>query len=98
MVNLAARLPPPFSITPQPKEMDLSQFPERFRARVLSGIVRNSRLGIAIRFGKLEGEVLPLSVHQEPTSHERLPASHLEEAARSAFNGLPYDLRIQIGG
>jgi len=52
--------------------MDISQFPERFRAKVLSSIVRNSRLGIAIRFGKLEGEVLPLSVQQEPTSPERM--------------------------
>jgi len=78
--------------------MDLSQFPERFRARVLSGIVRNSRLGIAIRFGKLEGEVLPLSVRQEATAPDRMQPSQLEEVARSAFNGLPYDLRIQVGG
>jgi hypothetical protein len=81
--------------------MDISQFPERFRAKVLSSIVRNSRLGIAIRFGKLEGEVLPLSVQQEPTSPERMPPCQLEEVARLAFlafNGLPYDLRIQVGG
>jgi hypothetical protein len=78
--------------------MDLSQFPERFRAKVLSSIVRNNRLGIAIRFGKLEGEVLPLSVRQEPSSMERMPSSKLEEVARLAFNGMPYDLRIQIGG
>lgn len=78
--------------------MDISQFPERFRARVLSGIVRNSRLGIAIRFGELEGEVLPLSVRQEPTSRKRMLPSQLEEVARTAFSGLPYDLRIQIGG
>ncbi len=77
--------------------MNISQFPERFRARVLSGIVRNSRLGIAIRFGELEGKVLPLSVRQEPTASERLPAAHLEKAARSAFNDLPYDLRIMVG-
>jgi hypothetical protein len=78
--------------------MNLTQFPERFRARVLSGIVRNSRLGIAIRFGELEGEVLPLSVEQACKTSERLPAAKLKEVARSAFDGLPYDLRIQVGG
>lgn len=77
--------------------MDLSQFPERFRARVLSSIVRNGRMGIAIRFGKLEGEVLPLSVSQVPAEQQLLPPAELEQAARSAFANLPYDLRIQIG-
>jgi hypothetical protein len=75
--------------------MDLSQFPERFRARVLSGIVRSSRLGIAIRFGKLEGEILPLSVSQASTIPPVSP-DQLEEVARTAFAALPYDLRIRI--
>lgn len=78
--------------------MDISQFPERFRAKVLSGIVRNRRLGIAIRFGKLEGQVLPLSVRQENATPEPMQPAQLEEVARTAFNELPYDLRIQIGG
>jgi len=77
--------------------MDLSQFPERFRAHVLSCIVRNSRKGIAIRFGKLEGQVLPLSICQESLQVEILPPHELENVARMAFSRLPYDLRIQVG-
>ncbi len=75
--------------------MNLNQFPERFRARVLSGIVRSSRVGIAIRFGKLEGETLPLSVSQAASDSPVAPAE-LEEVARTAFAALPYDLRIQV--
>lgn len=75
--------------------MDLSQFPERFRARVLSGIVRSRRVGIAIRFGKLDGATLPLSVSQEAAFTPVAPAE-MEEVARSAFSALPYDLRIQV--
>lgn len=77
--------------------MDLSQFPERFRAHVLSGIVRNSRQGIAIRFGKLEGEVLPLSVRQECVARGTLLPQELEQLARKSFANLPYDLQIKIG-
>lgn len=77
--------------------MDLSQFPERFRAHVLSGIVRNSRKGIAIRFGELEGSILPLSVRQEALQPEILPPHELERMARLAFARLPYDLRINVG-
>ncbi|MFK8163602.1 MAG: hypothetical protein AB8H12_14225 [Lewinella sp.] len=77
--------------------MDLSQFPEHFRAHVLSCIIRNNRKGIAIRFGKLEGQVLPLSVRQEPLQPEALPPHELENVARLAFSHLPYDLRIQVG-
>jgi len=76
--------------------MDLSQFPERFRARVLSGIVRSSRVGIAIRFGELDGEILPLSVSKVPTFSSAVAPAELEEVARSAFSALPYDLRIQV--
>ncbi|TXF91267.1 hypothetical protein FUA23_03320 [Neolewinella aurantiaca] len=78
--------------------MDLSQFPERFRAKVLSNIVRNSRLGIAIRFGKLKGQVLPLSIHQEVPSPNPLHPSQLEALARTAFHELPYELQIKTGG
>jgi|AntRauTorckE5430_2_1112549.scaffolds.fasta_scaffold02696_2 hypothetical protein len=77
--------------------MDFSQFPERFRARLLSSIVRNGRRGIAIRFGKLEGKVLPLLVSQTVAEQQELPPAELEQVARSAFANLPYDLRIQIG-
>lgn len=75
--------------------MNLSQFPERFRARVLSGIVRSRQIGVAIRFGKLEGETLPLSVSQE-TSISPVSQADLEQVARTAFAALPYDLRIQV--
>jgi hypothetical protein len=77
--------------------MDLSQFPERFRAHVLSCIVRNNRKGIAIRFGKLEGQVLPLSIRQESRQPEAIPPHELENVARMAFSRLPYDLRIKVG-
>lgn len=74
--------------------MNLSQFPERFRASVLSSIVRNNRQGIFIRFGELEGSVLPLSV-QQTASEGSLPPAELEQVARAAFSNLPYDLRIE---
>ena len=73
--------------------MNLSQFPERLRARVLSSIVRHHREGIFIRFGELEGSVLPLSVQQKMTDTV-LPPAELEQRARAAFANLPYDLRI----
>jgi len=74
--------------------MNISQFPERFRARVLSSIVRHNREGIFIRFGKLEGDTLPLSVQQQ-TSEQILPPAELEQRARAAFANLPYNLRIE---
>jgi hypothetical protein len=77
--------------------MDLSQFPERFRGHVLSCIVRNNRKGISIRFGKLEGEVLPLSVRQDFPQPEVLLPNELENVARMAFSQLPYDLIIKVG-
>ena len=77
--------------------MDLSQFPERFRARVLAGVVRNSRLGIAMRFGELQGQTLPLHVKQEATAPAVLPPSELEQLARSTFATLPYELQIRVG-
>lgn len=77
--------------------MDLSQFPEHFRALVLSGIVRNSRRGIAIRFGKLEGQVLPLLVRQECLKQGELLPHELEQVARTTFSNLPYDLQIKVG-
>jgi len=76
--------------------MDLSQFPERFRARVLSSIVRHGRMGIAIRFGRLEGETLPLLISRQPTAREDMSPAELEAVAREAFSTLPYHLRIKI--
>ncbi|MEO0733348.1 MAG: hypothetical protein AAFZ52_10975 [Bacteroidota bacterium] len=64
------------------------------RARVLSSIVRHNREGIFIRFGKLEGGVLPLSVQQNDET--ALPPAELEQRARAAFANLPYDLRIEM--
>lgn len=77
--------------------VDLSQFPERFRSKVLSTVVRNMRAGVAIRFGALEGETLPLTVQQTDfTSGGTLPTEELEQRARAAFSNLPYRLRIQV--
>ena len=76
--------------------MDLSQFPERVRAHVLSGIVRNSRKGIAIRFGEIKDGILPLSIRQEPVSSPVLAPGELETLARTTFANLPYDLRIHV--
>ncbi len=76
--------------------MDFSQFPERVRAHVLSGIVRNSRRGIAIRFGKIQDGVLPLSIRQEKVSSPALAPGELELLARRTFANLPYDLRINV--
>lgn len=77
--------------------MDLNQFPERLRARVLAGIVRNSRVGIAIRLGRLDGETLSLRVSQEAPAVRPLPPAELEQVARTTFATLPYELRIQVG-
>lgn len=77
--------------------MDLSQFPERFRSKVLSTVVRNMRAGIAIRFGALEGETLPLTVQQTDfTAGGTLASEELEQRARAAFSSLPYQLSIQV--
>lgn len=77
--------------------MNLSQFPERLRARVLSSIVRYGRAGIAFRVGELEGEVLPLTVAQVPSSPgPPLPPQELERQARVAFGTLPYTLHIEV--
>ncbi len=76
--------------------MDLSQFPERVRAHVLSGIIRNSRRGIAIRFGKLKDGVLPLSIRQEAVATPALAPVELENLARTTFASLPYDLQIIV--
>ena len=76
--------------------MNLSQFPERFRARVLASVVRHGRQGIAIRFGELDGQTLPLVVSQEPTRTPALPAADLESLARTTFASLPYELRVRV--
>lgn len=76
--------------------MNLSQFPERYRAQVLSGIVRNHRAGIAVRFGDLEGRVLPLTVRRDKPTAAALPPTELEQLARSAFGDLPYELVVYL--
>jgi len=78
--------------------MDISQFPEHFRAHVLSGIVRSSRAGISIRFGKLEGKVLPVMIKQVlDGSQTQLLPEELEYRARTTFSKLPYEFRIRMG-
>ena len=77
--------------------MDLSQFPERLRSRVLSSVVRNMRAGIAVRLGRLEGETLPLTINQiaSRSTPSMLPAE-LEARARAEFASLPYQLHIRV--
>ena len=75
--------------------MDFSQFPERFRAKVLSTVVRNMRAGVSIRFGELREGVLPLTVQQtDTTGRGELSRRELENLARDAFATLPYKLRF----
>lgn len=74
--------------------MDMSQFPEHHRAYVLSGVVRNNRQGIAVRFNGLEGKTLRLTVHCA-NGHSQLPHPELKAKARAAFSDLPYDLRLE---
>lgn len=74
--------------------MDISQFPEHHRAFVLSGIVRNNRNGIAVRFGSLKGKLLRLIV-RPADPRQPLPPHELEARARAAFEDLPYELSIQ---
>lgn len=79
--------------------MDLSHFPERFRARILAGLVRTGRAGLRIRFEKLEGEVLALRVDRSPEAPEvsdTLCTTRMEELTRTNFAGLPYKLRIRV--
>lgn len=77
--------------------MNLSQFPERLRSRVLSTVVRNLRAGYSIRLGKLKGEVLPLTIQQlEAKEDARLSRQELEQHARAAFEALPYRLSIEV--
>ncbi|OAV45034.1 hypothetical protein [Lewinella sp. 4G2] len=77
--------------------MDLNQFPERLRSRVLSSVVRNLRAGISVRLGKLEGETLPLTVQQVANNQVTiLQPAELEARARAEFSTLPYQLRIRV--
>ena len=73
--------------------MDISLFPEHHRAYILSGVVRNNRNGIAVRLGGLEGKMLRLFVRQS-RPEPALPAEELVQRARSAFEDVPYELRI----
>lgn len=77
--------------------MDMSLFPEHHRAFVLSGVVRNIRQGIAIRFAGLEGRTLKLIVQQTKPCPSVSPIPHpeLKARARKAFVDLPYDLSLE---
>lgn len=74
--------------------MDMSQFPEHHRAYVLSGVVRNNRQGIAIRFNGLEGSTLKLIV-QQTAGNTEIPHPELKARAREAFVDLPYELSLE---
>lgn len=76
--------------------MDMNLFPEHHRAFVLSGVVRNIRQGIAIRFAGLQGNTLRLIVQRMETG-PALPDSELKAKARAAFGELPYELMLETG-
>lgn len=78
--------------------MDIAHIPERYRARVLSSIVRNGRAGIHIRFGKARGGVLPISISRCQNCKLCLSAGELEKQVREEFSGLPYELRFVTAG
>jgi len=73
--------------------MDISQFPEHHRAYILSGVVRNNRNGISVKFGELKGSILRLIVRQQD-KRSPLPAAELAARARAAFADAPYDVMI----
>lgn len=77
--------------------MDISQFPERIRAKVLATVVRSMRAGVALRFGAFQGDALPVRVNQiaKPSS-PRLSRMELERWALSACAALPYQIIVEV--
>ena len=77
--------------------MDISQFPERMRAKALAAVVRSMRAGVNLRFGGLRGDVLPVKVSPAPgASIPQRTKAELEKWAVAACATLPYQLLIEV--
>ena len=77
--------------------MDISQFPERIRSKILAAVVRSMRAGVSLRFGSFDGDKLPVRVGEiAKVSSTRRTRAELESWALAACAALPYQIIVEV--